>query len=47
MADGIRQTSARTAKLLIMGKGFYAADGVLEEDLGGLLMRACKKKVRG
>jgi hypothetical protein len=30
-----------------MGKGFNAVEGVLEQDLGGLLMRACEKKVGG
>ena len=40
-----RQTSARTAKLLTMGKGFSAVEGVLEKDLGGLLMHACEEKV--
>jgi hypothetical protein len=28
-----------------MGKGFNTSDGVLEEDLGGLLMLACRKRV--
>jgi hypothetical protein len=46
-ANRYRQTSARTAKLLVMGKGFNASDGVLEEDLGCLLMLACQKKVGG
>ncbi|KIW08057.1 hypothetical protein, variant [Verruconis gallopava] len=40
----IEQTSARTAKLLIMGKGFSASEGVTGEDLGSLLMLACEKK---
>jgi hypothetical protein len=30
-----------------MGKGFNASEGVLEEDLGCLLMLACQKKVGG
>lgn len=46
-ANENRQTSARTAKLLKMGKGFRAVEGVLEQDLGGLLMEACVRKVGG
>jgi hypothetical protein len=40
-----RETSARTARLLAMGKGFNAIEGIQNEDLGGLVMLACEKKV--
>lgn len=29
----------------MMGKGFSAVEGVLDQDLGGLLMKACNKMV--
>jgi len=41
----LEQTSTRGAALLGMGKGFLAANDVLGQDLGALLMRACKKWV--
>ncbi len=41
----LEQTSTRSAALLGMGKGFLAADDVLGQDLGDLIMRACKRWV--
>ena len=43
--DTNRQTSARTGKLLSMGKGFQASHGVLGLEIGDLIMLACQKKV--
>lgn len=37
----VEQTGPRTGKLLAMGKGFQAAQGLEGEDLGGLIMDAC------
>ncbi len=41
-----RETSIHSGRLLDMGKGFSATMGVLGEDLGELVMRACRAKVR-
>jgi hypothetical protein len=40
-----RQTSIRSGILLEMGKGFRATNGILGEDIGELIMRACTKRV--
>jgi hypothetical protein len=40
------QTSVRSGKLLEMGKGFCASDGLLGEDLADIITRCCKKRVR-
>jgi len=40
----IEQTSTGTGTLLAMGKGFYASHGVLGQDIGSLIMQACRKK---
>ncbi|KAI9151733.1 Phosphotransferase [Paramyrothecium foliicola] len=40
----IEQTSLSTGKLQGMGKGFMAAQGLLGEDLGDILQRACKNR---
>src|SRR5690348_16573200 len=40
-----RQTSMSSGILLEMGKGFNASVGVLGQDLGDLLLQACKRKV--
>jgi len=40
----VEQTSSRTGNLLEMGKNFHAAHGLLGEDLGELLMAACRKR---
>ncbi|KAI9756117.1 MAG: 18S rRNA maturation protein [Chaenotheca gracillima] len=40
----IEQTSIRSGTLLGMGKGFYAAHGVLGQDLGDLIMQACQRR---
>ncbi|KAM7195222.1 hexokinase-1 [Naviculisporaceae sp. PSN 640] len=40
----IEQTSARGGKLQGMGKGFKAGDGLLGQDLGGIINLACRKK---
>lgn len=39
-----RQTSLRGGRLLGMGKGFMAAQGLLGQDLGGLIQDACSKR---
>jgi hypothetical protein len=41
-----RQTSVRSGTLIDMGKGFCAPIGVKGQDIGELIMRACRKKVR-
>ncbi|KAK4966964.1 N-acetylglucosamine kinase 1, partial [Elasticomyces elasticus] len=40
----VEQTSPRSGVLLAMGKGFSATHGVQGQDLGDLIMRACKHK---
>lgn len=40
----IEQTSPSSGRLLKMGKGFRADHGVEGEDLGELIMRACRKR---
>lgn len=40
----VEQTSPRSGRLLAMGKGFCATDGVLGEDLGELLMTSCRER---
>ena len=40
----IEQTSPSTGRLLRMGKGFRADHGLEGEDIGELIMRACRKK---
>lgn len=37
----VEQTGARTGKLLAMGKGFKAANGLEGQDIAGLIMDAC------
>lgn len=40
----IDQTSTRSGRLLQMGKGFAASDGLQDQDLGVLITEACKRK---
>ncbi|GAB7363438.1 hypothetical protein MBLNU230_g3712t1 [Neophaeotheca triangularis] len=40
----LEQTSQRSGKILPMGKGFRATDGVEGEDLGELIMESCKRQ---
>ncbi|EON64680.1 hypothetical protein W97_03913 [Coniosporium apollinis CBS 100218] len=40
----VEETSIRSGRLLDMGKGFNATMGVLGDDLGELVMRACRAK---
>ncbi|TKA76468.1 hypothetical protein B0A49_02232 [Cryomyces minteri] len=40
----VEQTSIRSGKLLAMGKGFCATHGVAGQDLGSLIMHACRRK---
>lgn len=41
----MEQTSRRSGAVLGMGKGFFASQGVLGQDLGELIMQACRRKV--
>jgi len=40
----IEQTSSKGGKLSGMGKGFLAAEGLLGDDLGGIIEQACRKR---
>ncbi|KAL2266147.1 hypothetical protein VTJ83DRAFT_5499 [Remersonia thermophila] len=40
----IEQTSSRGGKLGAMGKGFLANEGLVGEDLGGIIQTACRKQ---
>lgn len=42
----VEQTSRKSGAVLGMGKGFFASQGVLGQDLGELIMQACRRKVR-
>lgn len=41
----VEQTSRSSGAVLGMGKGFSASQGVLGQDLGELIMQACRRKV--
>ncbi|KAI1005024.1 Hexokinase-1 [Podosphaera aphanis] len=40
----IEQTSHRSGRLMKMGKGFHAADGLLNQDLGSLIQQCCQAR---
>ena len=44
-AELSRQTSMTSGIILEMGKGFNASVGILGQDIGTLLLDACKRKV--
>ncbi|KAH8698314.1 putative hexokinase [Talaromyces proteolyticus] len=40
----VEQTSVNSGNLQNMGKGFRCADGIVGQDLGGLIVAACRKR---
>lgn len=40
----IDQTSVRSGRVIHMGKGFLCSNGTLGQDLGDLIMKACRKR---